>query len=267
MSMSNRFSPSLQTLDARDVPAVITVSALPDGSNQVTVIGDNSSEQIFCRDFGNGTVHTFATGAGLVVTNNVTQIRIFANGGNDEVRYDLLADLQAGRKQDVAAWLDSSIPTVSGNDTFDARLWDGVSLQDRARLQIGCDGGFGSDRIMVQATNVDMKPSAWMKTNISGGAGNDVIGQVYSGEMDGSLALRTWGGDGDDTIREVMSFDAGSTGRIGALVYGGNGRDTQSLHVVNFQPGMTFDLLENHGDDDAGEVDALFSSGPVTNFP
>lgn len=268
MSLSNRFSPSLQTLDARDVPAVITVSGLPDGSNQVTVFGDASNEQVLIRDFGNGTVHTFATGAGLVVANNVTQIRVYADAGHDEVRYDLLADLQPGRSQDVRVNLDGSTYSTlpAGNDRFEARLWDGVSLQDRSRLQISADGGRGDDYMAVTAVNVDMKPSAWMKTNISGGSGNDVIAQVYRGEMDGSLAYRSWGGDGDDTIRQVMTFDVGSTGRIGALVYGGNGKDTQGLHV-SMQPGMTFDLLENHGDDDAGEVDALFSSGPVTNFP
>jgi len=30
-----------------------------------------------------------------------------------------------------------------------------------------------------------------MKTNFNGGFGNDTIGQVYRGQMDGSLAMRS----------------------------------------------------------------------------
>lgn len=279
MSMSNRFSPSLQALDARDVPAVISVNPLGNGYNEVVVTGDATNEQVDIYDAGNGTVLTFASGAMPVIATKVSQIRVFADAGDDTVRYNLIGDLKAqptGQTSqpylthDVAVWLDGSDNSTvpAGNDRFEARVWDGVAITDHARLQIGANGGRGNDYLGVTAIDVDVAPLGWMKTNIGGGSGSDVIAQVYRGEMDGSLAYRSWGGDGDDTIREVMAFDVGSTGRIGALVYGGNGRDTQSLHVVNFQPGMSFDLLENHGDDDAGEVDALFSSGaPVVIIP
>lgn len=170
---------------------------------------------------------------------------------------------------EVAVWLDASdYSTVpAGNDRFEARVADGVTITDQGRLQLSANGGRGDDYLGVTAIHVDVAPAGWMKTNISGGSGNDTIAQLYRGEMDGIMAYRSWGGDGNDVIRQDMAFDIGSTGLIGGLVSGGNGTDGQAFHVTNFQPGITFTLLENQGDDDAGEVDGLFSSGPVTNFP
>jgi hypothetical protein len=273
--MLTRFAPTLQTLDARDVPAVITVNPLATGYNELVVTGNATDEVVDIRDLGNGTVVATATGAAPVVATNVNQIRVFADAGHDTVRYTLLNDLQpqmfrgTALTHDVAVWLDGSdndtVP--AGNDRFEARLADGVTITDQGRLQISANGGRGNDYLGVTAINVDVAPLGWMKTNIRGGSGDDTIAQLYRGEMDGIMAYRSWGDAGNDVIRQEMAYDVGSTGLIGGLVYGGAGTDSQAFHVVNFQPGMSFTLLENHGDDDAGEVDGLFSSGPVTNFP
>jgi hypothetical protein len=83
-----------------------------------------------------------------------------------------------------------------------------------------------------------------MKTTVTGGYGDDVVAQLYRyGEMDGTLAMRSLGGKGNDTIRQIMQFDANSTGLTAGRVLGEDGNDTLGFFLYT-PPAMTVQLAE-----------------------
>lgn len=267
-ALKNRTSLSLEGLGDRIVPTFVpTLVPNPTGT-ELVLTGDASNDDAQIRDFGNGTLHVVANGgADSWLFTNVNTITVNAEDGDDAVRYDLVGSLQAHRSQNVVVGLGSNFSPNPGNDSFVATLKSGLAIETGARLQIGADGGGGDDYLALTAIDVNVRAGGWMKTNFGGGFGNDTIAQIYRGEMDGSLALRSWGNDGRDTIREHMQFAPGSTGITGALVYGGRDADVMSLYVY-LAPGMTFDKLEIHGDDDGDPMnDTLnFNNPPVTAF-
>jgi len=262
-ALKTRTTLSMETLGDRIVPTFIPTLT----GTELVLTGDASNDDAQIRDFGNGTVAVAANnGASNWVFTNVNTINVYAEDGHDHVRYDLVGSLQPGRSQFVSVSLGSNYSPNPGNDSFVANLHSGITIENRARLQISADGGGGDDYLSLTAIDVNVRAGGWVKTNFNGGFGNDTIGQVYRGQMDGSLALRSWGNDGRDTIREVMDFAPASTGRTGALVYGGNDSDVLSLYVT-LAPAMTIDKLEIHGDDDGDPLnDSLNYNAPVTAF-
>jgi hypothetical protein len=242
---ANNFSPRLESLDQRIVPT-ITPTVVPNASGVgIVLTGDASNDDAQIRDFGNGVVTVKANGGASNWTFfNVNRITVNTEDGHDSVKYNLDGNLLAHRSQSVFVGLGSNLSPNPGNDSFVATLRPGIAIQNGARLQINADGGGGNDYLAVTAINVDVKPGGWMKTTVTGGYGNDVVAQLYRyGEMDGTLALRSLGGKGNDTIRQIMQFDAASTGLTAGRVLGEEGNDTLGFFLLT-PPAMTVQLAE-----------------------
>jgi hypothetical protein len=245
---NSRFAPSLETLGDRIVPTFIPTLVPNVGGMELVLKGDAQNDDAQIRDFGNGVVQVTANGGANNWTfTNINKITVNSEDGNDAVRYDLVGSLQAHRSQTVTVGLGSNFSPNPGNDSFVATLKSGIAIQNGARLQIGADGGGGKDFLSVTAIDVDVKAGGWMKTTVTGGYGDDVVAQLYRyGEMDGSLAMRSLGGLGNDTIRQIMQLDANSTGLAAGRVLGEAGNDTLGFFLFA-PPAVTVQLAEELG--------------------
>jgi hypothetical protein len=259
---TSRFAPRLENLDDRLVPTFIPALVPNVGGTELVLKGDAQNDDAQIRDFGNGVVQVTANGgANTWLFSNINKITVNSEDGHDAVRYDLVGSLQAHRSQTVTVGLGSNLSPNPGNDSFVATLKPGIAIQSGARLQIGADGGGGNDYLSVTAIDVDVKAGGWMKTTVTGGYGDDVVAQLYRyGEMDGTLAMRSLGGKGNDTIRQIMQFDANSTGLTAGRVLGEDGNDTLGFFLYT-PPAMTVQLAEVVG---GAGVDVLNHTPNVT---
>ncbi|MBN9121438.1 MAG: hypothetical protein J0I06_20180 [Planctomycetes bacterium] len=259
----NRFAPSLQALDAREVPAVI-LNTLADGSTEVFINDLGSgADTIVVRDFGNGTV-AGQDNAISFSASNVTKIRINTEGGNDAVRYELIGSLQDGRQMSVEVGLGSNFDPTVGNDRFEAILDSGVTLGNKSNLSISADGGNGRDYLSVTAIDVNVRPDATLKTVLVGGYDDDTIAQLFRyGTNYGTVDMESYGLSGADTIRQYAEFGAASTGHTVQLAYGGDGADTANVTLIA-PTTMTIDDAELFGDNGPADtyVDTFLNATP-----
>jgi hypothetical protein len=259
---ANRFAPTLESLDQRVVPTFIPTLVPNPGGVELRLTGDAQNDNAQIRDFGDGVVQVTANGgANNWIFANINKITVNSEDGHDTVKYDLVGSLQAHRSQSIFVGLGSNLSPNPGNDSFVATLKPGIAIQNGARLQINADGGGGKDYLAVTAIDVDVRQGGWMKTTVTGGYGDDVVAQLYRyGEMDGSLAMRSLGDLGNDTIRQIMQFDANSAGVTAGRVLGEGGNDTLGFFLYT-PPAMSVQLAEIVG---GAGVDVLNHTPNVT---
>jgi hypothetical protein len=245
-TFNNRFTPRLEGLDDR---ALMSCSVGAVGGH-VIVTGDAANDQVTIRDNGHGGVTVVATGAGVKSFTGINKITVNTEGGHDQVTYTLWGSLVG--KQYVNVGLGSPYGVgAGGNDTFRATLANGIDLLPGSRLDLFVDGGGAKDNLNVIALGVDVRAGAVLKTQMTGGNGVDNITQRYNGELDGSLAMRTFAGAANDTVWQSMNCKPGSTGIIAGWVDGQDGNDSLSLFMY-LQPAVTVtkaDLIGGNGVD------------------
>ncbi|HUR53067.1 MAG TPA: hypothetical protein VMZ71_02975 [Gemmataceae bacterium] len=256
---SFKFRPSLESLDARLTPSVTVVQV----ANELVITGDKDPDVVRLFDNGQGQVSGFATGVGFFVKNGIEKITVNTEGGDDNVEYSLTDYLHAGQQQKVYVGLGSNFDPNPGNDRFYANLQD-KSLAGGSRLDISADGGGGDDSLFVNARNLGVRPTAVLKNTIVGGFGNDTLAQLYSGVDQGTVTMRTHGQEGNDLIRQEMSFFAGSTGATAGWVTGGEGDDQVSLYMY---PTTTMTVVLAQVEGNAGTDFVNFNAPIVTGIP
>src|SRR5687767_6798575 len=91
---SDRFRPQLETLDTRDVPALLWWSAVAGGAFEV--VCDGGIDTVFVSDNGTGSVNNVVinvNGQPLIPQVSVWEVKVSTNGGNDSVTYEMTAPL------------------------------------------------------------------------------------------------------------------------------------------------------------------------------
>jgi hypothetical protein len=244
-----------------------------DGAGDTILIKDNGGDQICVETPGQFPREQ------CFIASGITRIRVFGNGGDDNVSYQLTSSLRSGVQREVRASLGD------GDDTFRASLHRtimlgrdlllvGSDLTAGSRLSIVASGNDGRDTISVDAAHdVDIAATASLLVDIHGNHGdNDNVQFNYRGEMDGRIFLTAAGGEGNDRVAAQLTFDAGSTGKLAGISSGGTGTLTQPARVLGndgdergrfngltteFDRGLTF-IVRNNG---AAEVFAQIDGG------
>lgn len=137
MRRSNRtFTPRLEKLDERTVPAVVSTFA----NGTLTITGDEADNQVSVGVVGNNVVVN-ADGNVRVFRNasSLSEIDIDLAGGNDTLRLNLGSSI--GRNDDVSIAVD----TGDGNDTVVVRAF--AVGRDANLGSISIDTGAGEDRV------------------------------------------------------------------------------------------------------------------------
>lgn len=280
----------LEVLEDRCLPTIIAqVGTL------LTITGTSGPDLIRIGDAGTGQVSVLVGPVGRQtfpqIFNNVTRIVVRTGGGDDTVHYDLLGNVTASRSLDVdlGAGNDRFVAFLNGND-LGAGVNYALNVKGGAgndRLHV--DAGNDPDRATVAqlseglvlpfaqaggntggAPGVAIPIGAALRLALDGGSGNDTITVNYQGFIagspipggraanEGTLAVLTNGGPGNDVIVTHITTDANSGGRILARELGGPGNDDLTLTVR--QQGAPPGLVPTFA-----VVDALIDGGPGFN--
>ena len=264
-----RFSPRLEALEDRSVPATFTFNG---ATSTLTVTGSAARDAIVINDDGTnnaGAVTVLDNGQTLFTSgptagvNQVHTINISGLGGkHDSVTYNLTGNMVAnnrvldtafgnGKGDTFHAELDGNLINSflllqvtggSGGDNISANV--NGSLNGASFLGLLFKGGAGNDRIGVDATNsVNIGPLAQLTVALDGGAGKDTVTADYAGQLQGALFLDDFGGAaGKKNVAADVSLDGLSngllfgpvspnTGKAAAQVRAGNGNDRLSFEV------------------------------------
>lgn len=260
------FRPKLELLEGRAVPsAVVTVTG-----HLLTIQCDAADDTVVLYDDGAGGITGFATDQFNNFVNinasGITEISVGTNQGNDRVAYFLVNDLQAGQQQ-----LLSAIDLGAGNDYFTAYMHDpttgvGSDIQAGASLIMGVFGGDGNDTLIVDATrDVDIGAGGRLKAVFLGNAGNDRLDMAYRGENDGAQGMTVHAGAGNDIIRVKQREDAGSTGLIGCVLFGNEGRDVFFVTLLTQSAPTPGSVIDGGADKDFAFVFSTFFI-PIVNM-
>jgi hypothetical protein len=201
-----------------------------DAGGSVVIRGDHHANTIDITDDGAGNVSVTADGTTTALT-GVSFIKVYGGNGADNVTYTLQGDLSSVRGVFVNLGNQS--------DTFLASLQG--NLLDGGSLSLVVQGGNGNDDISVDATTVDIAPTANLTAVLQGGNGSDSLAIDYSGLLQGSATLAASGGNGKDTVTgNVNLFTAttaelhettASDGRLTLDFEGGNAPDKMTLNL------------------------------------
>ncbi len=254
------FRPRVAGLEDRAVPAITTVTQdfRYDTATITTYAVNDSADNITITDPGTGPVTVRADSLSVPLELNVHTIRLFTNGGNDTVRYDLTTTTGF-----LSRSLRLEVDLGDGNDTFAADL-HGTNIQSASTLDFKVLGGWGSDNLTVNAAGTDtnhvnIRPGSTLRMELIGGNdfdpfdGGDTINVNYTGNMDGNLILKAAGGQGNDAITALVTLTGGSAGHVkgdgsgAARVEGGQGADVLDFRVRDHSGGSA---------DVSAEVDA-----------
>lgn len=187
-----RFSPGVQALEAREVPAVLATFAL----GQLTVFGDNLDNTITVSRDAAGKLlvngGAVAVLGGTATVANTTQINVFGLGGNDTISLN----------EANGALPRANLFGGAGNDTL--------------------TGGSGNDLLFGQDGN-DTLLGKGGNDLLFGGAGNDVL-------IGGTGDDQVFGEAGDDRMvwnpGDGTDLNEGGAGNDTVEVNGGNGAET-----------------------------------------
>jgi hypothetical protein len=220
------------------VPAAIVSLAAPD---TLSIVGNAANDTVILRDNGIGGISGFATGHGGFSFTGIRNIRVSTGGGNDNVSYTLLGNLQIGQQRNLSVDLGPS-SFFLGSDHFTANLYNpvtgiGSDLRPGSSLNINAFGGDGRDVMVVNAArDTDVAIGAQLNLNLFGGAGHDSIQAYWYGENDGAVRLWADGGSGNDLVRGRLQEAFGSTGALSGVVHGRDGNDNLSLFLLTPKP-------------------------------
>lgn len=231
--MTHKLKPRLgvEALELRDCPAVF----LSVVGNTLVALGDNGNNTVTITDDGRGGVS--ATGDGRTVSGTgISNILVSTQAGADTFSYALTGALAGNRLL--------AVDLGRGDDTGSLNLAAGVAS---GNLLAELQGNDGVDR--VGATVGGLAAGARAAVEVNGGKGNDIIDNVFSGELDGALALKGSGQDGEDTVTQNVSLAAGSTGLLATSVRGGKGNDRLTLNVTGTTSALRFFEAKLDGDD------------------
>lgn len=212
---SNRFTPTLEGLESREVPATLNWTC---GSGNDTV---------YIHDDGDGNVSFAVNGnwiGGSGGWHNVNTFNLNTGGGHDTVIYFQYAGDQthpgSGAHNGVReSNLDLNVNLGSGSDYFRADILGDIGANKI--LDIDVNGGSGGDLLWAFAgyewdggpdRDVDVQQGATLRIDLDGDGGNDTMGSFYDGELDGVLDLYFRGDAGNDTLWRDVNFQPGSTG-------------------------------------------------------
>ncbi len=190
MSTRNQFSPQLDALEAREVPAVLAVF----NTSALTVIGDGAANNIVVSADAAGNLQVTNNGAAVAVSStfgsatktNLQTVSVDAGGGNDSVMIDRsLNVLDANGK--LVSTASGTLTGGAGNDTI--RVLSG-----------GFVGGVPGNAIVGNFTMFgnggdDFLDSGFGNDAMFGGAGNDTLRW-----LPGTLIDTFDGGSGTDTV-------------------------------------------------------------------
>jgi Ca2+-binding RTX toxin-like protein len=254
----NSFAPQLNTLEAREVPAVVAFF----NTDTLTVVGDDNANNIVVAADAGGNLKVTNNGAAVKInttfgspTNvNLKTVNVSAKGGNDMIL------------------IDKSINVLDANGKLAASA-NGT-----------LNGGGGDDRITVMSGGfVGGTPGSQIVGNFTmyGGSGNDFLDSGFGNDI-------MFGGDGNDTLRWlpgtlIDTFDGGA-GNDTAIIVGndtpinGSNADAfrldfdpttggalfQRTNLVPFSIGITTTenvVMQTQGGDDSIVVTNLAGSG------
>jgi hypothetical protein len=264
----NRFLPRLEVLEDRSVPSTVTFNG---ATATLTVTGTAGKEAIVINDDGTNNAgavkvtsngHTLFTSGPTAGVNQVHTIRVNTLGGDhDSVAYNLTGDMVTNNRSLSATFgsgkNDTFVANVNGSLVNSFLLLQATggsggdrlagtvtgSLNGASFLGFLFKGGTGKDQISIDATNsVNIGPLAQLTVLADGGAGDDVIGVRYEGQLQGAFFLSAAGGAGDDRVSATVTLDGVSngllfgpvspnTGKAAAQVDGGGGKDKLSFEV------------------------------------
>jgi hypothetical protein len=193
----NSTAPKLESLEAREVPAVHIFEV----NHTLHVVGDGHADTIAITDNGKGTI-TVNAGTEHFTATDIHHIKIDTGGGGDTLTYDLTAKLTT--TETITAWLGK------GSDKATFNFSAGVGSDGHLTLRL--HDGAGADRDSVTMGSVAKGGSAVVKE--FGGRGNDRISFHASGEVGGRLAVTVRGGWGHDIEHIVTDVYTVGTGKV-----------------------------------------------------
>jgi hypothetical protein len=242
-----RFVPRLAALDDRALPSV----TITEVGGILSVRGTADAETVAITDNGTsdaGSVSVVADGTTYTSVGAIRRIRVFSGGGDDTVGYTLTGDLPASASRSVTMNLGK------GNDVFTADFQAGLAAQSRMDMSVYAGGG--NDGLTVFGGLVDVGTGAQFNLDLRGDGGSDTIMADVAGLIQGWIKLEISGGAGTDIIEADATADAGSPGNIYARVKTGAGADMVNL-AVN-AGGDSFGILYAGADDVYEVTDNVF---------
>jgi Ca2+-binding RTX toxin-like protein len=197
---ARKFAPALNTLEAREVPAVLAAF----NTDTLTVIGDNTDTDIAVSAAADGTLQVFSNGTAVPISTiagtpnkaNTNNINVDAGGGNDSISIDRSVNvLDANGK--LAASPNGTLRGGSGNDAIKVMSGGfvggviGNPIVGNFAMYGGSgddflDSGFGNDQLFGEGGNDTMRwlPGTLIDT-FDGGSGNDTAVVVGNGNNQG----------------------------------------------------------------------------------
>jgi Ca2+-binding RTX toxin-like protein len=268
MSQPNQFAPKFDTLEAREVPAVLASF----NTDALTVLGDGAANNIVVAADASGNLTVTNNGTAVSITSivgvankaNLRNITVDARGGNDSIVIDRSVNVldSAGR---LMASANGTLIGGSGNDTI--RVLSG-----------GFVGGVIGNPIvgnftMLGGSGDDFLDSGFGNDAMFGEGGNDTLRW-----LPGTLIDTFDGGTGNDTAIIV-----GNTSLIPDILNGGGlsnndafrldadpttgGALFQRTNLIPFRVGITTTetvVMQTGGGNDTITVTALAGTGVRT---
>lgn len=230
------FNPRLESLDLRIVPAIVSIQQNL-ATGVATINANGANDTITFTDHGSGAISV----NGTTLNAAIKKIELNTGGGNDTVVYNVTGN--------IARSIEFKADLGGGNDTFRLEQ-NGFDVLAGVNEVMNVSGGSGGDSIRVVAdgssgNRVNIASTASMQLTLSGGSnfdpfdGADSINVDYRGELDGKLRLKAEGGLGGDSLRALLTLDAGSSGQVTgfngakAVLAGDIGPDSIDFRVRN----------------------------------
>jgi hypothetical protein len=169
---STRFAPHLESLEAREVPAVLIFVT----DHTLDVIGDGHANIIKIQDNGQGTI-TVDAGNEQFTASGIHNVNIATGGGGDRVSYQLTGTLETTEN------ITASLGTGSDKGNFD--FSDGIAGDGHLSLVVY--DGAGADHDTVTIGKIAAGGSAFV--NIHGGSGNNTVKINTPDKIAGTLVV------------------------------------------------------------------------------
>lgn len=115
-----------------------------------------------------------------------------------------------------------------GNDSLSASLAGAISGRT---VVVDQDGGLGNDQLAVYMNGASVESDARLSVIQRGGWGNDKISLDAYGLIQGALLVNQLGGNGTDKLRTSINSNWASTGSVQARILGEGGNDKMVVGI------------------------------------